>query len=183
MNNVDIRTLTVHDPELIDECAAILAETFSWSYEDTGPAKMLGMLEEGKIALIAVEDGHVVGVVGAMPQYGVTGWELHPLAVRQDKRGMGIGSALVATLEHEVAKRDGVTLYLGSDDERGTTSLYNADLYDDTFEKIKAIRNIGGHPYEFYQKCGFSIVGVIPDANGLGKPDIWLAKRIARPTK
>jgi len=29
-----------------------------------------------------------------------------------------------------------------------------------------------------YQKCGFVIVGVVPDANGLGKPDILMAKRI-----
>jgi aminoglycoside 6'-N-acetyltransferase I len=29
-----------------------------------------------------------------------------------------------------------------------------------------------------YQKCGFLIVGVMPDANGPGKPDILMAKRI-----
>ncbi len=29
-----------------------------------------------------------------------------------------------------------------------------------------------------YQKRGFVIVGVVPDANGLGKPDILMAKRI-----
>ena len=33
--------------------------------------------------------------------------------------------------------------------------------------------------YEFYQKIGFSFVGVIPDANGFGKPDIIMAKRVA----
>ena len=41
-----------------------------------------------------------------------------------------------------------------------------------------AVRNLRGHPYEFYQRCGFTIVGVVPDANGLGKPDILLAKRV-----
>jgi aminoglycoside 6'-N-acetyltransferase I len=38
--------------------------------------------------------------------------------------------------------------------------------------------NLRGHPYAFYQKIGFVIVGVMPDANGLGKPDIYMAKRI-----
>jgi len=32
--------------------------------------------------------------------------------------------------------------------------------------------------YEFYQKLGFVIVGVMPDANSVGKPDIYLAKRV-----
>ena len=32
---------------------------------------------------------------------------------------------------------------------------------------------------EFYLRVGFHIVGVIPDANGFGKPDILMAKRIA----
>jgi len=40
------------------------------------------------------------------------------------------------------------------------------------------IQNIGGHPYKFYEKTGYKIVGVFPDANGVGKPDIWMAKRV-----
>lgn len=35
------------------------------------------------------------------------------------------------------------------------------------------------HPYEFYQKLGYSIVGVLPDANGFEKPDIFMAKRVS----
>jgi len=50
--------------------------------------------------------------------------------------------------------------------------------YDDTFGKIANIQNIGGHPFPFYEKLEYKIVGVFPDANGIGKPDIWMAKRI-----
>jgi aminoglycoside 6'-N-acetyltransferase I len=34
------------------------------------------------------------------------------------------------------------------------------------------------HPYEFYQKMGYTITGVMPDANGIGKPDIFMSRRI-----
>ena len=109
----------------------------------------------------------------------MTGWELHPLAVLKEYQRKGIGRALVNALENEVISRGGIMMYLGSDDESGTTSLYGTDLYEDTFGKLKNIRNTGGHPFPFYEKYGYRIVGVIPDANGIGKPDIWMAKRLA----
>jgi hypothetical protein len=34
----------------------------------------------------------------------------------------------------------------------------------------------GRHPFEFYRKVGFVIVGLLPDANGYGKPDIFARK-------
>ena len=43
------------------------------------------------------------------------------------------------------------------------------------------IRNLKDHPFEFYLRLGFRIAGVLPDANGFGKPDIFLAKRVAAP--
>ena len=141
------------------------------------------MLSRKRIALMAFNGSDVVGIVGAIPQYGKTGWELHPLAVLPEYQKHGIGSALLEALESEVAAQGGVTLYLGSDDETGTTSLYGADLYDDTFDKITNIQNTGGHPFPFYVKNGYKIVGVIPDANGIGKPDIWMAKRLKKSRK
>ena len=58
------------------------------------------------------------------------------------------------------------------------TSLSGVDLYDGLLDRLKNIQDRKGHPYQFYQKVGFQLVGVIPDANGLGKPDILLAKRV-----
>jgi aminoglycoside 6'-N-acetyltransferase I len=58
------------------------------------------------------------------------------------------------------------------------SNLSGVDLYPDVWPHIANIRNLHGHPFEFYQKCGFVIVGVVPDANGLGKSDILMAKRV-----
>jgi ribosomal protein S18 acetylase RimI-like enzyme len=93
--------------------------------------------------------------------------------------GRGIGRALVADFEAQVRQRGAVTILLGSDDEDDMTSLSGVDLYPDVWPHIAQMRNLRGHPYEFYQKCGFVVVGVVPDANGWGKPDILLAKRVA----
>ena len=60
------------------------------------------------------------------------------------------------------------------------TSLSQVDLYKNTWEHITNIRNLKGHPFEFYQKMGFTIIGVIPDANGWNKPDIMMAKRVGK---
>ena len=76
-------------------------------------------------------------------------------------------------------KKGAITLYLGSDDENHATP----DLYQQTYQKIENIQNLKQHPYAFYQKHGYKITGVIPDANGLGKPDIWMAKRVSQQKK
>ena len=74
--------------------------------------------------------------------------------------------------------RKGITIILGIQDENHETSLSNVDIYDNTLKKIKKIKNLKHNSYEFYLKNGFSIVGVIPDSNGLGRPDILMAKRV-----
>jgi len=124
------------------------------------------------------ENSNVLGWIGGLPEYDGLVWELHPLVVRSDVRKFGIGKALVVDLEAQVKLRGGLTIMLGTDDEDGMTSLANVNLYDNLPDKIASIRNLKGHPYEFYQKCGYSIIGVIPDANGRGKPDILMAKQV-----
>lgn len=129
--------------------------------------------------LAAVENDIVIGWGGILPKYHGNVFEMHPLAVRSDRRKQGIGRAIVTALEDEARKQGGLTMHLGADDERsdGETSFANVDLYDDLPGKIKSF-SPGTHQSGFYLKLGYKIIGVMPDANGIGKPDIYLGKRL-----
>ena len=106
---------------------------------------------------------------------------MHPLAVSPAHQRQGFGRALLAYLEERVRERGGLTLWLGTDDEVDRTSLGGAELYPDLLGARAAIRDLGGHPYEFYLRCGFLLAGVVPDANGPGKLDSLMAKRVSAP--
>lgn len=136
------------------------------------------MLEPGRICRVAVVEGQVIGVIGGVPRYDGRVWELHPLAVARAWQRRGIGRRLVHDFERCVRAQGGLTIMLGSDDEMGMTSLSGVDLYDDLWERIANIRDFKGHPFVFYRKLGYAIIGVVPNANGLGKPDIILGKRV-----
>lgn len=173
-----IQELTHEQTSFIQEAAGLLAEAFPGAYGNSAENEMEQILETDRIALVAIHENHVVGLIGAIPQYGTTGWELHPLVVHNNMRNQHIGKALVAALEEEIVKQGGITIYLGTDDENNRTSLYGSNLYHKTYEKIRAIQNVEKHPYSFYEKAGYKIVGIIPDANGLGKPDIIMSKKV-----
>jgi aminoglycoside 6'-N-acetyltransferase I len=181
--------LRPEDGERISQAAALLVESFKEHWPEAWPDLEAALVEvresfgPDRISRVAVdESGRVIGWVGGIRQYDGHVWELHPLAVSPACRGRGVGRALVADLEALVAGRGGLTLWVGTDDEDGQTSLAGADLYPDALGRLAAIRNLRGHPFEFYQRLGFALVGVMPDANGPGKPDIFLAKRVGERT-
>lgn len=121
----------------------------------------------------------MIGFGGILPQYDGRVFELHPLAVRADTRGRGVGAAILHALEDAARARGGLTMILGADDEDevGETSLANVNLYDDLPGRLRDF-NPGTHQSAFYMKLGYTVVGVMPDANGIGRPDIFMAKRL-----
>lgn len=173
--------------EAIRQVASLLIEGFKETAPDSWP-DMTSALQEvqesfqaDRVSRIAVDDGGgVVGWIGGIRQYEGKVWEVHPLVVRPDRQGRGIGRALVADMEEQARERGGLTIWAGSDDIAGLTSLAGVDLFPNPLEHLSRIRNLRRHPYEFYLKNGFTIVGVMPDANGPGKPDIFLAKSLWR---
>lgn len=187
MECADVRIIDLcpDDEKTIVEVATLLLEVFrdlspdSWPDMDSALEEVRESLGPGRISRIAVdEEGSVLGWIGGLPQYGGHVWELHPLVVRPAYQRQGIGRALVADLEDHVRARGALTLWLGADDENGSTTLSGVDLYPDPLAHLARIENLRDHQYTFYLKVGFAVVGVMPDANGWGKPDIYMAKRV-----
>lgn len=136
--------------------------------------------EPGKICLAAMDEfGSMLGWIGGQHSYALV-WELHPLAVDPSQQRKGTGRALVQELEKRVAMAGGLTITLGSDDEFGGTSLYGRDLYPDVLSAAQNLQSTADHPFIFYRKLGFVVTGLVPDANGFGKPDILMCKRVSR---
>ena len=182
---MEITTLTSDNDRLIHQAAQLLVDAFREHWPDAWPTMEEGlkevgeMLETGRICRVAVdEQGSLLGIIGGIRGYDGNVWELHPLAIQPFLQGQGIGQRLVEDFEVQVRSKGGLTITLGTDDEDGMTSLANTDLYENLWEKIRDIRNLKGHPFEFYQKIGYIISGIVPDANGPGKPDILMAKRV-----
>jgi aminoglycoside 6'-N-acetyltransferase I len=180
-----IDALRADDTDAIAQAAALLVEAFPHWLPTTEAARdeVLQALEEDRICLVARADDQILGWIGAIPEYSHA-WELHPLVVRADERGMGVGASLVRALEERLREAGALTLYLGTDDDGPIpgTSAGGVDLFPDVLSHTMALTVID-HPAGFYLRMGFEVVGLIPDANGPGKPDILMAKRVSEGTR
>lgn len=166
------------------QMAQILVDAFAQNWPSAWPTLAeaeteLADFDAERICRVAVHAAEVLGWAGALPEYDGNVWELHPLAVAPAHQRKGIGGALLADVEAQVRARGGQVMMLGSDDENGMTSLAGQDLFPDPLAALAAIEDRTGHPFVFYRKMGYSLIGVVPDANGPGKPDILMAKRLA----
>lgn len=178
--------ITIRDLKPADEnkVARLLLDAFvhipHWLKNFDGAlAEVRASLAPNRLHRVALdENDDAVGFIGGIPHYNGHVWELHPLAVKPSHQRRGIGRALVADFEEQVCARGGITITLGTDDQFGATSLFGKDVYPNPLEHLARIQNIAQHPYEFYQKCGYVLCGIVPDANGLGQPDILMAKRV-----
>jgi aminoglycoside 6'-N-acetyltransferase I len=184
---ISIVDLRPQDERAIRQIAALLVESFAELWPEAWPTleSALDEVEESfdpeRLSRVAFDaDGAVLGWIGGIPEYDGRVWEVHPLVVAAAARGRGLGRALVDDLERQAAGRSGLTLWLGTDDESNSTSLAGADLYQDTYSQLASAHTLRHHPLDFYRRIGFTLMGVVPDANGPGKPDLLLARPIRR---
>ncbi|MFC3080532.1 GNAT family N-acetyltransferase [Phenylobacterium terrae] len=175
---VDISTLTEAQRA---EAARILREALPWTdFAEPGAAEAevaLTVADEDRSGLAALDGERVLGWIGVIETYSHA-WELHPLAVDPPHQRRGIGGRLVAALEERVRAAGVITLYLGTDDETDGTNLYGRELFPDVLKAAAELAPTNGHAFTFYRRHGYEVVGVMPHANGFGRPDIFMAKRI-----
>lgn len=180
MQIVDVRP---GDHALIEQMIYLLVEGFrfiapsAWATLDEAREEVDDVLKEGFCRAALDDSGAVAGWIGALHSHAYL-WEVHPLVVDPVRHGQGIGRALMLDLEQQVRQRGGLTLMLGTDDEIGLTSLSGIDLYDDISTAIANATASPPHALGFYRRLGYTLIGIVPDANGRGKPDILMAKRL-----
>lgn len=179
---MQILDLATQPDGVLEQAAWLLVEEFTepygWPTIELAREEAASVIREG-FARAMIESGAVLGWVGGLPEYHGRVWELHPIVVRPQRRRQGIGRALVGAFEEEASRRGALTATLGTDDDSGMTSLADVDLYRDVPRQIAELRDLGrGHPFLFYQQLGYVVTGVLPDANGRGRPDIYMSKAL-----
>jgi aminoglycoside 6'-N-acetyltransferase I len=105
------------------------------------------------------------------------------LLIDPDHQKRGYGRLLAKDIEQFAIADGALTMELSTSDTTDATNLSGIDLYGDPLGALSRIdvvdRNVG-HSYQFWLKVGYTIVGVLPDAEGLGMPSITLSKCLSR---
>jgi len=180
---VRVVDLSAGGPGAVDEVAAFMPRCFArWGYLPSvaaARAEVLDSLGPARLSRVAVgEDGRVLGWYGGIREYDGRVWELHPMAVRPDHQRRGIGRMLMTDFEAQVRERGGSTAVLVTDDVDGATTAHGLDLYPEIWRHIRDLKVLADHPVAFYQRCGYAVYGLLPDASGWRKPGILMAKRL-----
>jgi aminoglycoside 6'-N-acetyltransferase I len=190
MTNAGITALRDLTPEQQERCAVILVEALrhmpsAWPDLASAREEVESFLAGAdRLAWAAFGPrGDVLGWIGCIlhPSYAA---ELHPLVVDPRFQRGGVGTRLVRHLEAELRRREVGAVWLGTDDDFGGTNLFGVDLYPEPLRHLPGLAATAkGHPFTFYRRLGYAVVGVLPDANGPGRHDILMAKRLLDDTR
>ena len=178
----EIIDLDTTDSLLVERLASVTYEAFKENAPDWVPtidlarSQVISATSPGRQGRVIIEQDEAAGWIGIIK--GERVWEIHPIAIAIDQQYKGFGHLLVEDVASLAKAAGALTLFASTSDEVGTTNLFGADLYADPASYIRDIRATGRNPFEFWRNAGFTVVGVLPDAEGMGKPAIHLARSL-----
>jgi aminoglycoside 6'-N-acetyltransferase I len=179
------RSIDPTDAPQIDALAQLTFDAFRTYAPSWLPSKrdaelrVLGATEGDRLNRVLIDkNNQPLGWIGVIPVNHGRIWEIHPLAISCKLQRRGYGRMLVAEVERLAQHRGVLGLLAGTSDETGATPLYQMDLYADPLKAMGMLTGTEDHPVAFWMRVGFKVVGVVPDADGRGRPGITLAKGV-----
>lgn len=178
----EIVELDTQDRDVVEQLANIMFEAFKENAPDWVPTidrarnQVLQAGGRGRLGRVLKLEGRAVGWIGLIK--GKYVWEIHPIAVAIRHQYQGFGHMLVEDAARIAKDGGALTLFAGTSDEVGTTNLFGADIYANPAESIRNLEATGRNPFKFWEAAGFTVVGLMPDEEGIGKPGIHLARRL-----
>jgi aminoglycoside 6'-N-acetyltransferase I len=178
----EIIDLDTHDADLVERLTRITFEAFKENAPDWIPTidlarnQVIAAGRRGRLGRVLMQQDQAIGWIGVIKGQNV--WEIHPIAVAIEHQYSGVGHLLVEDIARVAKEAGALTLFAGTSDEVGTTNLFGVDLYSNPVDALKTLEAVERNPFKFWENVGFTVVGLMPDAEGLGKPGIHLARRL-----
>lgn len=174
-----------HPEPAIRNIAVLLQASFRalpWQDEEETVRAVSEWFGQRRAHVTAYDDGSLVGYATAAPMDGFDIWRMDWMAVAPEYRGRGLGVAVLRRLEQH-AHSEGARTFLtsvGDDGAMASTSLWGKNLFEpDVLHHLGQLQELRPYALGFYRHAGYSVVGVLPDANGPGMPEILLARSLA----
>jgi aminoglycoside 6'-N-acetyltransferase I len=185
---VDVAEFDPADEMRLNEAASVLyraASRFTSAFP--APEAALGELIEltrhpGSLMFVALNlGGEVCGLAAASPRAASSVLVIRALTVDPPFQRRGVGRALLRRLETAALRSGFTTMTIALEDEAGLTSLAGRSLFPDPLAPMTRFIPPAAHPSAFLKRLGFALSGVIPEAAGPGRPELWFAKPLISP--
>lgn len=173
------------DDGVVEQVATLLMggvfahQSHTWTDKTTALDEIGESFEANHISRVGFDDsGKLLGWAAGYSIYNGYIWQVYPLALTAFN--LDIGHRLLQDFEEQVRAHGGLGILLSIDVELTLPTLHEKDLSTDPWQHIISLQHLDNHRIEFFRQLGFAIVGIIPNAQGRGKPNILLERSVAR---